>query len=697
MKRIVCLLLAAAATASVHAQQQPTFKSRVHVVEVDARVFDKDGRFVRNLTKDDFEVLENGVPQTVDATYLIVAPPADGRPQLFLPGAAENRDAGVPAAPQTWIFVFDLNHLAPGTGFERARTAVEDFISKRFRDGDLAGVVAGDKMVNNRLTSVRSEMVDAVKKVKPINDVRGRVTQLTRAWPRFLDEEEALRVARNERDVVDRVVGRACSDDPTYCERDPRAPEAEIMSKGRMAQQEMLRNTSGTLSALNALASGLARMPGPKTVVFLSAGFVSMDVEASVRTVVGQIARAGGRVYSIDVRGLDRAGGSGIIDQGFTEDPYGAVPKFDMGADGSNSLAIDTGGMMIRNENNLGRALDRIAEDGGTYYVIAYQPADSNFDGAFRRTEVKVKRPGLVVRARRGYLALDPAKMLKPHAITRSGPAATPIGTIPRDTFEVPAVSLSPVPPPADPSVPATTGAVVVTPETPREPGSMRLRPDSEGRVKALSAREPAKANEWITRGWDAYQRGDVETALANFTEAASRGDVPPWALYALGMSQAAMGRTSEAISSWQRVKDAAPDFEPVYMDLADAFAQIGDLTRSLAALREAETHFPKSGDVQSAIGVIHVRRGAMDEGIEALAKAAALKPDDPLAFLNLGRAYELRFHRGRRYVTSQRRWVAPEEDRVKAREAYERCVKLGGPYAERAAEALSILAWSKT
>ena len=155
--------------------------------------------------------------------------------------------------------------------------------------------------------------------------------------------------------------------------------------------------------------------------------------------------------------------------------------------------------------------------------------------------------------------------------------------------------------------------------------------------------------------------------------------------------------RTSDAVASWERVKDAAPDFEPVYMDLADTYAQIGELTRALAVLRDAETRFPRSGDVQSAIGVIHVKRGAMDEGIQALTKAAALKPDDPLAFLNLGRAYELRFYRSRRYVTSQRRWVAPEEDRVKATEAYERCVKLGGPYAQRAAEALSILAWSKT
>ena len=64
---------------------------------------------------------------------------------------------------------------------------------------------------------------------------------------------------------------------------------------------------------------------------------------------------------------------------------------------------------------------------------------------------------------------------------------------------------------------------------------------------------------------------------------------------------------------------------------------------------------------------------------------------------LNLGRAYELRFHRGRRYVTSQRRWVAPEGDRQKAAEAFQRCIALGGPYAQQAREALSLLEWSKS
>jgi Ca-activated chloride channel homolog len=74
--------------------------------------------------------------------------------------------------------------------------------------------------------------------------------------------------------------------------------------------------------------------------------------------------------------------------------------------------------MMIRNENNIGRALDTIAADTGQYYVLAYQPANANFDGKYRPIEVRVKRPGVNVRARRGYLALEPTKMLLPQPIT---------------------------------------------------------------------------------------------------------------------------------------------------------------------------------------------------------------------------------------------------------------------------------------
>jgi VWFA-related protein len=132
---------------------------------------------------------------------------------------------------------------------------------------------------------------------------------------------------------------------------------------------------------------------------------------------VGQTARAGARIYAIDVRGLNRGRGAGIIDQAQVVDEAGAPAQFEMGEDGPNSLAIDTGGLMIRNENNIGRALERVAADANRYYILGYQPEDADFDGTFRPIDVRVKREGVRVRARRGYLALETSKMLVPQPI----------------------------------------------------------------------------------------------------------------------------------------------------------------------------------------------------------------------------------------------------------------------------------------
>jgi VWFA-related protein len=420
MRRPLALLLTLAAGTVLAAQQQPVFRSGVQVIEVDVRVFDKAGRFVGDLTRDDFEVLENGVAQPLQTLYLVgetAGPAAAAAADADAGLKSRATDARATSAPpdsarQTWIFFFDLNHLTPGGGFDRARTAVGEFIAKRFREGDLAGVIAGDKRVNNRLTSVRGELEAAVKQVKPSGESRSRFVHMSREWPRFKDAGEVLGAARNEQEVVRRVVGRACTEEPDACRSTD--AEAQVRSKAILLQQQIHQVTNRTLAALHALASGLARIPGPKTVVFLSDGFVVQDVETTLRSVVGQTARAGARVYAIDVRGLNRGGNAGFVDQMTADDPYFATTSFDSGADGPNSLAVDTGGVMIRNENNIGRALDAIARDSGRYYVIGYHPANTNFDGKYRPIQVRVKREGVRVRARRGYLALQPAQMIVP-------------------------------------------------------------------------------------------------------------------------------------------------------------------------------------------------------------------------------------------------------------------------------------------
>ena len=694
MRAALTLAAFAALAAGVAAQQQPAppaFKSGVQLVEVDVRVFDKDGRFVPDLTRDEFELLESGALQKIDAMYVVgVQTTAAGAdPAAILP-TTNRATPGGPSAPQTWIFFFDLNHLTPGGGFDRTKKAVHDFLSGRFNEGDLAGIVAGDRMINNRITTVGKELLDGIEQVKPRNDSRSLRRELVADWPRMINEEEALRVARAENEWVQRAVARACSDDPSQCGM----AEMAVREKGRRLAGEIERSSLATLTALNTLASGLARMPGPKTVVLISDGFVMEFIEATLQSIIGQIVRAGARVYAVDVRGTDRTGQRNSIEHAYADDTAGPFARTDTVADAPNSVAVDTGGLMIRNENNIGRALDRIADDAGRYYVLAYQPSNPNFDGKYRPIQVRVKRNGVRTRARRGYLALPPSRMLLPQAIKSS------------ETGEAAAAAAPPAP--AEPPAPATratdavtnlpsTAKVVGAPAAGAPAGGVRLRPDIEARVNALSARDRAgKAGGLVNDGWEAYQRGDVETAASLLGKAAASHDAKPWVHYALGMSHAAFGRVDEAIASWERVRRAVPDFEPVYMDLADTYAAKSDLTTALAIVREAGKRWPNSPDVHSAIGVIHVRRGAIDEGLAALTRVTELTPNDALAFLNLGRAYALRFHRGRRYVTSQRRWIAPEGDRTKAIEALRQCVKLGGPYAKQAGEELSALEWSR-
>src|SRR5690606_15487291 len=151
-----------------------------------------------------------------------------------------------------------------------------------------------------------------------------------------------------------------------------------------------------------------------KSIVFITEGFVADGMEEALRGIVGQVARSGGRVYAIDVRGLSRFGAGDNLGQLDATNEAGAMMSFDMVADGMNSLAIDTGGMMIRNQNNSTRAFETIAEDANRYYVVGYQPSNPSFDGKYRSIEVRVKRDGARVRARRGYLALEPAQMLTP-------------------------------------------------------------------------------------------------------------------------------------------------------------------------------------------------------------------------------------------------------------------------------------------
>src|SRR4051812_7445188 len=273
------LRIVIAALVALQAGQTPpqTFRSGAQAVQVDVRVT-KDGRFVDDIKAGEFEISEDGVPQKILSVLMIRAPLS----------RAQTSEAGTSAQaplspPQMWIFVFDTPHLA-AAGVRRTREAVEQFIAQRFRQGDLGGVVVDGRMVNNRLTSEREELRRAVAEVTLPGDLRGRQLDL-REWPRLQDESEAYQIARNDRDAIARAVARACGDDPDQCRMAP--PDMQVRAKAQQLVAAYRTATLQTLTVIDTLCKGLVRIPGSKTVVLLSEGFVLEDQEAQLRQAVG--------------------------------------------------------------------------------------------------------------------------------------------------------------------------------------------------------------------------------------------------------------------------------------------------------------------------------------------------------------------------------------------------------------------------
>jgi hypothetical protein len=81
--------------------------------------------------------------------------------------------------------------------------------------------------------------------------------------------------------------------------------------------------------------------------------------------------------------------------------------------DSMRSIAADTGGKAYIHRNDLAESLHEGIDDGSTYYTLEYYPENKNWDGRFRKIDVKTTKPGVTLRHREGYFALDPEKSRK--------------------------------------------------------------------------------------------------------------------------------------------------------------------------------------------------------------------------------------------------------------------------------------------
>ena len=404
MKRHVCasclaVLAAVAALAAQPAtpppqqqatapQQPPRFRVEINYVEVDAVVTDSEGTFVRGLTLDDFEVLEDGKPQEISAFTRVDVPIERADAPLLAPDVVPDVASNErPFNGRIYLLILDELHTAPLRS-TRVKAAARQFVERYVGANDLVAVVStggrsqgAQEFTNNKALLLRA--VDAFMGQKP------RSATLEK-----LDEYYRTRGMRGENDRL----------------RDPL--EFERAAKAR-----------DLLDTLKNASTVMANIYGRRKAIVLIGEGIDYDItnpfEAQhattifqdIRDAIAAATRANVTIYSVDPRGLTALGDENIELGATPEDPQlrldsrGLQDELRLSQDSLRTLSDQTGGFAIVNANDFRGGFDRIREDNSAYYLIGYYSSNERRDGKYRKITVRVKRPGLEVRSRRGYVA----------------------------------------------------------------------------------------------------------------------------------------------------------------------------------------------------------------------------------------------------------------------------------------------------
>lgn len=422
----VLAILAAASPGQVQqpAPATPTLPVvRTELVQLDVTVSDRDGRNVRGLTARDFVLLEDGRPQALSHFSVGGRPQVEeGQPEATSAAAPSAPAAPAPAPPppsaprgrHVVLLVDDLHTAA--ANLPQAQDAMRRFVREQIALEDKVALVStsGSGGVFQDFTSDAEALARAISRLRsryePV-DVQGR-PYLTEHQAELIDrgDVEALRVATQELLQIDDYLGEDLAKTQAY-------------NQARRMVVEIRQRSGRALSVIESVVRGLAPLPGRKVVVLASDGFLiglgALETSAfDVRRMSDAATRAGVVLYALDTRGLiaEVPGGSASFQGPGVLTAPGARASLQLRSieamrQGMNSLAVDTGGFLVKNSNDIGQGLGRILRDNDTYYLLAYEPTNTARDGQFRKIQVRLRgRPELKVRTRSGYFAADDRK-----------------------------------------------------------------------------------------------------------------------------------------------------------------------------------------------------------------------------------------------------------------------------------------------
>jgi VWFA-related protein len=433
-------LLGVAALAQTPAPPpQPTFRTEANYVRVDAYPTTADGVPVTDLTQADFEILEGGAPQTIEQFERIVVRAAGPQDTRVEPNTVrESRAMAEQSKARLFVLFLDTYHVDIGAS-HAIRKPLIDALDRVIGQDDLVAVMtpemsAADIAFARRTTTIEriltrhwnwgerdsgqppdpqdrayAECYPNVSETSRCKDQNGVAAEMIDrrheklALDALEDLVRYLRTVREERKAILAITNGWLLFRPNQglmrqltCHGVPTGPPIGIDPRsGRLTTRE--QPLTPPASQCEADRMRLA----------------NLDNDAQFRDLLDEANRANASFYPIDPRGL-AVFDTPIVRQDVPGPPPPMVPpSVDMamlrGRIGSlRTLAEATDGLAIVNSNDLASGLRRVVDDLSSYYLLGYY-STGKLDGRFHPITVRIKRPGVKVRARRGYLAATPA------------------------------------------------------------------------------------------------------------------------------------------------------------------------------------------------------------------------------------------------------------------------------------------------
>jgi VWFA-related protein len=457
---LVSTLVSALSVATIVAQQgasgpprpgqepQAVFESAVNFVEVHAIPTDDKEAFVKGLTAADFELLEDGRPQKIEVFSLVDVPIERSYVPAFRTEPVERDTRTATRTFEGRIYVLVLDELQ--TAFERSnlvKDAARKFIEQYFGANDLGAVVYTSARVEagQELTNSRRLLLAAIDRFQGVK----------------IPTAGAEKFAIHIRDVAN---------ENALAETAPPVRTTAGLHRARSVkdplEQQRALNARRSLEAVRNVSRWLSDVQGRrKALLFFSEGIDydiyepfnrgdSVSIVQDARDAMSAAQRANVNVYGIDPRGLAQFGELTTIHamSDYPQLDYGNFRGFLrellLAQESLISLSQETGGFAVVNSNDVVGGLGRIVLDNSRYYVLGYHSDSSRWSRKFLKIDVKVKRAGVSVRARRGFLPpdtraaerdreLDVASGTSP-ALKAALSKPVPIGTMPLRVFGAP-------------------------------------------------------------------------------------------------------------------------------------------------------------------------------------------------------------------------------------------------------------------